>query len=73
MPLLRPNVGKGDYLAALTGIATLKGAVDAFFDKVMVMAEDERLKTNRLALLTRYFQTFQQYCGFFPEFQSDST
>ncbi len=40
------------YLEALTGIATLRGPVDTFFDKVMVMAEDERVRTNRLALLT---------------------
>lgn len=48
----------GDYLAALTGIAALKGAVDDFFDKVMVMAEDERVRTNRLALLTGIARLF---------------
>ncbi|KIE41260.1 MULTISPECIES: glycine--tRNA ligase subunit beta [Geobacter] len=48
----------GDYLAALTGIAALKGAVDDFFDKVMVMAEDERVRTNRLALLTGVARLF---------------
>jgi glycyl-tRNA synthetase beta chain len=56
--------GKGDYLAALTGIATIKGAVDAFFDKVMVMAEDERLKTNRLALLTAISKLFSNIADF---------
>jgi len=55
---------KGDYLAALTGIATLKGAVDLFFDKVMVMAEDERLKTNRLALLTAISGLFGNIADF---------
>ena len=40
------------WLDALTEIATLRGPVDTFFDKVMVMAEDERVKNNRLALLT---------------------
>lgn len=44
-------VADRDYHSALTQIATLKGAVDQFFEKVMVMAEDERVRTNRLSLL----------------------
>ncbi|MDY0184348.1 MAG: glycine--tRNA ligase subunit beta [Desulfuromonadaceae bacterium] len=40
------------YLEALHAIATLRPAVDSFFDDVMVMAENEKVKTNRLALLT---------------------
>jgi glycyl-tRNA synthetase beta chain len=49
---VREKVAARAYLDALTEIATLRGPVDAFFDKVMVMAEDERVKTNRLALLS---------------------
>lgn len=40
------------YLEALTEIATLRGPIDTFFEKVMVMAEDQEVRTNRLALLT---------------------
>ena len=40
------------YLDALTEIATLRGPIDTFFEKVMVMAEDQQVRTNRLALLT---------------------
>jgi glycyl-tRNA synthetase beta chain len=47
-----------DYLAALSEIATLKGAVDSFFDTVMVMTDDENLRTNRLALLTGIARLF---------------
>lgn len=47
-----------DYLSALTEIATLRPPVDAFFDKVMVMAEDERVRINRLALLTGIARLF---------------
>ncbi len=47
-----------EYMAALTEIATLRVPVDLFFDKVMVMAEDERVRTNRLALLTRIARLF---------------
>jgi glycyl-tRNA synthetase beta chain len=45
-------ISSGQWLDALTEIATLRGPVDSFFDKVMVMAEDQRVRTNRLALLT---------------------
>lgn len=40
-----------DYTGALTELAALRPAVDAFFDAVMVMDEDPRLRANRLALL----------------------
>jgi len=42
---------KRDYDAALSSLATLRPAVDAFFDAVMVNAEDPNLRRNRLALL----------------------
>jgi glycyl-tRNA synthetase beta chain len=48
----RRKIDENDYLAALTEIAGLKSPIDAFFDRVMVMAEDERVRNNRLALLT---------------------
>jgi glycyl-tRNA synthetase beta chain len=44
---------RGDYTASLKEWAKLKEPVDAFFDKVMVNAEDPALRTNRLALLAR--------------------
>ncbi|GAW67652.1 glycyl-tRNA synthetase subunit beta [Geoanaerobacter pelophilus] len=55
---------KADYLAALTEIATLKPAVDLFFEKVMVMAEDERVRQNRLALLTAIARLFGRLADF---------
>ncbi|MCF6230628.1 MAG: glycine--tRNA ligase subunit beta [Gammaproteobacteria bacterium] len=42
-----------DYPAALSRLARLREPVDNFFDHVMVMAEDEALRNNRLALLNR--------------------
>ncbi len=45
-------ISKGDYVQALETIAGLRQPVDAFFDSVMVMVEDEAVKNNRLALLT---------------------
>jgi len=38
--------------------------VDAFFEKVLVMAEDPRLKKNRLTLLARISQTFFKMADF---------
>ena len=57
---LAPLFAAGDYQAALTELATLREAVDTFFDKVMVMADDEILKLNRLTLLSRLQALFLQ-------------
>jgi glycyl-tRNA synthetase beta chain len=42
---------KGDYTGYLKSFAVLKAPVDTFFDKVMVMVDDEKLRRSRLALL----------------------
>jgi glycyl-tRNA synthetase beta chain len=42
---------KGDYAGYLTSFSVLKAPVDAFFDKVMVMADDPKVRRSRLALL----------------------
>ncbi|MFZ5520115.1 MAG: glycine--tRNA ligase subunit beta [Pseudomonadota bacterium] len=42
---------RGDYTASLQALAVLKGPVDAFFDGVMVNADDPALRANRLGLL----------------------
>ncbi|WP_127474505.1 glycine--tRNA ligase subunit beta [Sulfurivermis fontis] len=49
-----------NYTEALCQLAGLRGAVDAFFDQVMVMAEDETVRNNRLALLKRLSDLFLQ-------------
>jgi glycyl-tRNA synthetase beta chain len=58
------QVARGDYAAALQTIAGLREPVDAFFDGVMVMADDERIKTNRLALLTQVAALFADIADF---------
>jgi glycyl-tRNA synthetase beta chain len=57
-------ISAGLWLDALTKIATLRGPVDHFFDKVMVMAEDPQVRTNRLALLTRIADLFGKIADF---------
>ena len=55
---------KRDYPAVCKALANLKGPVDAYFDKVLVMAEDERLRRNRLSLLARISATFLRMADF---------
>ncbi len=50
-PLADAAFERGDYTASLQALAGLKAPVDAFFDGVMVNAEDPALRGNRLALL----------------------
>ena len=57
-------LARRDYPEVCRALAKLKGPVDAFFDKVLVMAEDPRLKENRLRLLARISQTFLKMADF---------
>ena len=47
-----------DYAAALAALAGLRAPIDAFFEDVMVMADDEALRANRLKLLNRFVEVF---------------
>jgi len=58
------QVENGDYAGALQSIAGLRAPVDAFFEGVMVMAEDEAVRNNRLALLTSVARLFQGIADF---------
>jgi len=53
-----------NYEAALLEIAKLRPAIDYFFDKVMVMVEDARLRANRLALLQKLLKEFSTIADF---------
>ena len=48
----RPLFDSGDFAGYLKAFASLKSPVDSFFDAVMVMTDDKKLRENRLALLT---------------------
>ncbi|MXR68888.1 glycine--tRNA ligase subunit beta [Shewanella sp. JBTF-M18] len=52
-PQLDPLFANADYQQALALLASLRESVDTFFEDVMVMADDEALKQNRLALLSK--------------------
>jgi glycyl-tRNA synthetase beta chain len=53
-----------DFAGALREITGLKPAVDTFFDKVMVMAEDKELRENRIRLLSEIGALFNQVADF---------
>ncbi|GAA0860025.1 glycine--tRNA ligase subunit beta [Aliiglaciecola litoralis] len=55
-----PLLQNGDYVAVLTELSTLGESIDGFFDNVMVMADDQALKHNRLALLLELRGLFLQ-------------
>jgi len=53
-------IDQAKYQDALTELSTLRASVDQFFDDVMVMADDEKLKNNRIALLNKLHHLFMQ-------------
>ena len=53
-----------DYSGALHLLATAREPVDAFFDKVMVMVDNELVRANRLALLQRLSKEFSTIADF---------
>ena len=55
---LAPLYANGDYQEALSQLAGIRESVDNFFDNVMVMADDEAVKQNRLALLSQLSRLF---------------
>ena len=62
--VLQPDVDSAfralDYTTALRRLAALKGPVDAFFDKVMVMDKDPRVRANRIGFLGRLHGTMNR-------------
>jgi glycyl-tRNA synthetase beta chain len=55
---VEPMLELGEYSRALPRLAGLRQVVDAFFDQVLVMAEDPRVRDNRLALLQGLSELF---------------
>jgi len=55
---VEPMFDSGEYEKALSHLSSLRDPVDAFFDSVMVMVDDEAIKNNRIALLNTMNQLF---------------
>jgi glycyl-tRNA synthetase beta chain len=54
----------GHYREALQGIAGLRPAIDRFFETVMVMADDQQIRRNRLTLLSTLLSEFSTIADF---------
>jgi glycyl-tRNA synthetase beta chain len=63
-PKVEANRQKKEYGEALLLLSTAREHVDAFFDKVMVMVDDERIRANRLALLQTLLKEFTTIADF---------
>jgi len=61
---VEPLRAQADYRGALAEISSLRPAVDTFFDRVMVMVEDEHLRAARLALLQSLLVNFSTIADF---------
>ena len=59
-PAAQTAFEQGDYTTSLQALAALRTPVDAFFDSVMVNADDAALKANRLGLLASLHQAMNQ-------------
>jgi glycyl-tRNA synthetase beta chain len=55
---IQPMLNISDYTSALIVLAELRQPIDEFFENVMVMADDESVKRNRLSLLSRLRSLF---------------
>jgi glycyl-tRNA synthetase beta chain len=58
LPRHQADLEERNYTSVLHNLAALREPIDAFFDSVMVMAEDEAQRNNRLAQLTRLRELF---------------
>jgi glycyl-tRNA synthetase beta chain len=58
------HLHKRDYESSLLEMTQMKKPIDEFFDKVMVMVEDEKIRNNRLALLDGIGQLFLRIADF---------
>jgi glycyl-tRNA synthetase beta chain len=63
-PVVADNILKDDYAAALSNLASLQGPVDAFFEGVMVNADDPATRTNRHELLAALRSAFTGIADF---------
>jgi glycyl-tRNA synthetase beta chain len=63
-PKIEALRNKSEYVEALLLLSTARTRVDAFFDKVMVMVEDQKVRANRLALLRTLLKEFSTIADF---------
>ena len=63
-PRVEEHRKRKEYVDALLLLSTAREPIDTFFDKVMVMVEDEKVRANRLALLQTLLKEFSTIADF---------
>jgi glycyl-tRNA synthetase beta chain len=63
-PRVEAHRNQKQYLDALLLLSTAREPIDNFFDKVMVMVDDERVRANRLVLLQTLLKEFSTIADF---------
>jgi glycyl-tRNA synthetase beta chain len=63
-PQVEAMRARQEYVEALERVATLRPAIDSFFDQVMVMAPEPHLRRNRLALIASVLNDFSRIADF---------
>ena len=58
------NADSADLRAYVKSLENLTEPIDKFFDKVLVMDKDEKIKNNRIALLNTLKEKFSKVCNF---------
>ncbi len=64
LPAAQVAVGREEFAAAMSALSGLRGPVDAFFERVLVNAEDAALRRNRLLLLSRLREALSAVADF---------
>jgi glycyl-tRNA synthetase beta chain len=64
LPTVTRGTGAGVYIEFFRVLSGLRQPIDRFFDKVLVMAEDPKVRNNRLALCWQVNQLFRQLADF---------
>lgn len=64
LPTITQNLEKGEYEFALASLAELRSPIDTFFEQIMVMCEDIKLRNNRVALLKKIVELFHLFADF---------
>ncbi|WP_343346670.1 glycine--tRNA ligase subunit beta [Sphingomicrobium sp. XHP0239] len=63
-PMVRQALNDEDFTDAMRALASLRGPIDAFFEEVMVVADDDATKARRLGLLARFRTLVGQVADF---------
>ncbi|MDR0347047.1 MAG: glycine--tRNA ligase subunit beta [Coriobacteriales bacterium] len=61
---VKEALARGQYNKALEFLASLRGPIDTFFEEVLIMDSDEKLRANRLKLLNRFVAVFSDVADF---------